>query len=379
MNKEHNQQKFTATATHPKQKERQHCHALNAFASELAAETTEKANNRSEKWLFDLVTFEIPHSYGMLRKIDPHSSRLEGVFSRCTFEGFVEVLSVRAQNLQPSKVGISFTVKNARHLLKGIDDALVVTAIDAKSEAEAQVYPIIKHAPTGLVTLGKVKPTDRSFELLLHAFKTSEPHWLVGKPTERGWRRFWHQITEMKLQQFPLRSVPVERHEIATKEPETREYAYRYCDKDEAEYRRSIDSMRREQYTLMRYPFASNSSFSDIVDADRTAAAYGKIADGMEELLEVGRRWSPLPSRPETITTISAQEWEDSNLKPIYEAIKKKQNDEEINDGAVFGSILEVKRVDPEECNDYECIGLIRELIEAAEKMWSFPATEAGR
>ena len=162
-------------------------------------------------------------------------------------------------------------------------------------------------------------------------------------------------------------------------EPETRKHAYRYCDKDEAEYRKSIDSMRRRQYSLMQYSFKPDSSSSNIVDADRTAAAYGKIADGMEELLEVGRRWSPIPSRPEEIMTMSAQQWEDTYLKPIYEAIKRKQNDEEINDGAVLDSILDVKRVDPEECTDYECINLIRKLIEAAEKMWSFSATTAGR
>jgi len=374
MKNEKKQQKRAAKATRSNQKEKHQCGELNAFASAIAAETTEKANNMTGAWPLDLVTFEIPYSQRIYHESNSYASRLEGAFSESTFEGFVEVLSAQAQKLRASKVGISFTVTKARNLLKGIDDALVVIAIDAKSETEAQVYPIIKVAP-GLVTLGKVKPTRRSFELLLHAFKTSEPHWLVGKPTEGGWRRFWHQITEMKLQQFPLRSVPAERYEIAAEQPATSQYAYRYLDRDEADYRRSIDSLRLQQCALMEEPTDHFSSFSNIVDADRTAAAYGKIADGMEELLEVGMRWTPLPRRPERIITMPVQQWEDSWLKPIYEAIKKKENNEEINDGAVLGAISEVERVDPEECTDYECIELIRELIEAAEKMWSLPVT----
>lgn len=374
MKKEGKQQKRAAKATRTHQKEKRQCAALNAFASAIAAETTEKANNMTGTWPIDLVVLELPCNHLIECEITPHTSRLEGAFSESTFEGFVGVLSAQAQRLRASKVGISFTVTKTRNLLKGIDDALVVIAIDAKSEAEAQVYPIIKVAP-GLVTLGKMKPTRRSFELLLHAFKTSEPHWLVGKPTERGWRRFWHQITEMKLQQFPLRSVPAERYEFAAEQPETSKDAYRYLEREEAEYRRSIDSMRLQQHALMEEPTDSFSSFSDIVDADRTAAAYGKIADGMEELLELGVQGTSIPRQPESFITMPYQQWEDTHLKPIYKAIKKKQIDEHIGEGAVLGAISEVERIDPEECTDYECIELIRELIEAAQKMWSLSAT----
>ncbi len=77
-------------------------------------------------------------------------------------------------------------------------------------------------------------------------------------------------------------------------------------------------------------------------------------------------------TKAEFINGMQLSEWTDRYIKPIQAVIDGEEATDEIHDGFagfVLDGVLSVSLIHGEEANDWECVLLVEELIDAAKKI----------
>ena len=70
---------------------------------------------------------------------------------------------------------------------------------------------------------------------------------------------------------------------------------------------------------------------------------------------------------------ISVKEWRKRWINRLEKMLEKKVRDGDYFEGGTVDGILEIADIDGLECDDYECINLVRELIELHLKVRELP------